>query len=315
MKPFSFGVAAPLLWTVACASGGVPTEAIAHNARGAVLLTEGRLEEAEALFRLSLEYQSSFVEPRANLGLVALRRGDLNRAERELRSALRLDEEFAQGWSNLGLVLEARGREQEAKRCYRRALDIDPGLAPPRRSLSFLLLREGALVRARAQLLRLVQLTPDDRDAQGLLAYADYRLRRFGAAKRRIESVLAAHPEARLARALRGLLRARAGDLDGAASDLEVGTDHPDLGSQFRLRLAVVELSRGRLGQARSLLAGLLRDLPGDPAVRLVAAELALIRADPARARDHARAALRLRPSWAPARTRLEQARRACKCP
>jgi predicted Zn-dependent protease len=100
-----------------------------------------------------------------------------------------------------------------------------------------------------------------------------------------------------------------------AAADLEVATADPDLGSQFRLRLAAVELSRGRNTAAADLLAGLLQDSPRDPAIRLLAAELALRRAEPARARDHARAALRARPGWEPARERLSRACRSCKCP
>jgi len=152
----------PMLLTVACGGGGLPAEAVQHNADGADLLAAGQLDDAEASFHLALEYHPRFSEPRANLGLVALERGDLERAERHLRAAVTLNDEFAEAWGNLGVVLERQGRRALALEAYRRALSIHPGLVSARRNLAFLLARLERHGEARAQLVRLKQLTPED---------------------------------------------------------------------------------------------------------------------------------------------------------
>jgi len=304
-------------WTVValgCASGGLPAEAVEHNAAGAEHLAAGRLDAAEARFRLSLEYHERFSEPRANLGLVALERGDLPAAEEHLRAAVRLNGDFAQAWGNLGVVLERRGRDDGARAAYARALEVDPGLVGPRRNLAFLLARSERWGEARAQLLRLVELSPGDAGAAGLLAYCELRLGRPRAALARAERVLADAPDASTAAVVRGLLRARSGDLEGAVEDLTRASRDPVVGRSARTRLAAVLLVHGRVRQARAQVAELLEEAEDDPAVRLVAASTALETGDHAAARDHARAALRASPDLAHARAVLDAACRQVAC-
>src|SRR5690348_2662771 len=112
---------------VGCGGGALPRVAIEHNTAGATLLAEGDLDQAEARFRLALEYHPRFAEPRANLGLVALQRGDLPAAEENLRAAIRLNDDFAEAWANLGVVLVRRGHRREGRQAFEHALGVDPG--------------------------------------------------------------------------------------------------------------------------------------------------------------------------------------------
>ena len=259
-----------LLALAACGGAGLPREAVEHNARGAELLAEGALDDAEARFHIALEYHPRFSEPRANLGIVAMERGDLALAERHLRAAVELNEDFAQAWGNLGVVLERQGRLSEAREAYDRALSIDPGVPSPRRNLAFLHARVGRFDEARAQLQRLVQITPDDVEAAGLLAYCELRLDRRRAARDRASAILDAHPEAPLALAVRGVLRAFDGDLDGAVADLSIASDDPVVGDHAKKRLAAVHVLRGDCTEARELVDALLASDPEDPAVLLI---------------------------------------------
>jgi len=307
-------VMAAALSATGCATTPLPPQAMAHNRAGAEHLRAGRLDEAEARFRLALEYHPAFSEPHANLGVVALERGDLVSAEAHLRSAIRLREDFAQAWGNLGVVFDRTHRGAEAVRVFERALSIDPGIASIRRNLAFLLARRGELGPARAHLVRLLELTPRDVDASSLLAYCELRLGRPRAALERAERVLAERPTAARALVVRGVARAMTRDLDGAVADLERGVRDPIVGRDARTRLAAVLVIRGDEERAEVLLRALLRERERDAAVHLVAATRSLAVGDATGGARHARRALAIEPRLAQARVLLAQACVRTRC-
>jgi Tfp pilus assembly protein PilF len=302
------GGALGLVWMWGCGAGGLPAEALQHNGAGADLLARGRLDDAEARFRLALEYHPRFAEPRANLGLVALRRGRLRQAERHLRAAVRLNEDFAAAWGNLGLTLERQKEPGRARRAYQRALGVNPGLTAARRNLARLELSRGRFRQARAHFLRLVQLVPADARAEALLAYCELRMGRIGAAERRADRVLEREPDAPAARVVRGAARARRGAFEAAVEDFEAASGDPDVGRHARVRWAAVRVIQGKLGRSRELLRPLLEQDPLDPAARLVAGHGALRAGRAAEARRHLRVVVRVRPGSTRARALLKQA-------
>jgi len=291
-----------------CGAGGVPAAAVEHDRVGAQLLMAGRLDQAEARFRLALEYRPRFAEPHANLGLVALARGHLPEAERELRLAVELNEDFATAWGDLGVVLEREDRPDDARAAYEKALSIDPAALEARRSLALLLAHRGLFVESRAHLLRYLELSPDDAEAEGALAWCELRLNRPEAADERATALLARAPDAKTARLVRGMARAARGDLDAAAEDLYVAAEGSELGREARLRLATVQALRGRVPEARTLVTALLRDDENDAAVQLVAATVALASEDAEDARRHAERAVALRPELVAAHVLLARA-------
>lgn len=299
-----------LCLSVACVSGGgLPPAAIEHNSAGAELFAEGALDDAEARFRIALEYHPGFAEPHANLGLVMLRRGRLPEAEDHLRAAIRLDEDFDEAWSNLGVVLLARDRPVEAARAFEEALRIDPGRSEARRNLADLWMASGEFTEARAQLMRLVQLVPpmseDGARANAMLAYAELRLGRRDAARERADVVLGQKPDEPHGRLVRGILRSESGQFEAAIEDLQAAMEAPSLREAAELRLAAVFVASGDQ-RADRLVADLLRDRVDEPAVQILAGHLALAEGDRAAARGHAERALQMVPELEPARTLLE---------
>lgn len=299
----------PPLLALGCAAAILPDEAIVHNGQGAALLAAGELDDAEASFRLALEYHPRFTEARVNLGTVALARGDLPAAERELRGALRLDEDQAQAWANLGVALEMQGRHDEAREAWLSALRIDPGLPNPRRSLARSLARDGDAVAARAHLARLLRLTPTDHETAALLAWCELRLGRPRQALARAERSLAIEATHAPALVVRGAARAVGGDLDGAVTDLERAADDPIVGHHARVRLAAVLALSGAHARAEALAAAVLRERPDDPGAHLVAGWAALEAGSNDRAAGHARRALAAAPELEAARALLARAR------
>jgi tetratricopeptide (TPR) repeat protein len=302
-----------LLLALGCAStGALPPQAIDHNRVGAERLEAGRLDDAEARFRLALEFHPGFAEPHANLGLVMLERGDLGEAEHCFRAAIRIDPDFDEAWANLGVVLLRMDRIDDATRAFEEALSIDPGHVGARRNLADVWMMRGDHGQARAHLMRLVQLVDEPGSAawaraNGMLAYAELRLGRREAARARAEAVLASKGREPLARTVRGILHAEAGEVAAARTDLESAAEDPLVGWDARLRLAALAVATGRLGAARSRLARLREEQPDAPAVELVAAHLALAAEDRASARAHAERALALAPELRAAETLLAQ--------
>jgi tetratricopeptide (TPR) repeat protein len=295
-----------------CGSTAIPRAALDHDRAGVMHLAAGRLDEAEARFRLALEHRPDFAEAHANLGLVALARGDTAEAMQHLERALDLDPELSAAWADLGVARERAGDADRAREAYEQALAIEPGLRSARRNLAFLLARGSAFREARAHLLRLVELDPEDGEARGVLAWCELRLGRPVVAEERADAALAIDPDAASARLVRGAARAARGDLDAAIEDLAIAEERSVLGREARVRLAAALALRADdvrqdLSRADLLVTSLLRDDEHDPAARLVAATLSLAREDTASAARHARAVLHLRPDLGEARALLDR--------
>jgi Flp pilus assembly protein TadD len=124
---------------------------VLHQQRGALLLANDQLDEAEAEFVLALEYNPRNPEAQNGLGLIAFRRGDLVRAAAHFRDALIQNDEFAEAHSNLGAVMLAWGDLQQATGCFRAALAIDPGYVNARYNLVLALRQQGARHQARTE--------------------------------------------------------------------------------------------------------------------------------------------------------------------
>jgi tetratricopeptide (TPR) repeat protein len=87
---------------------------------------QGRLDEAERLYRAILKLSPEHFGALHYLGMIATAQGSPEEAERLIRQALTLRDDAA-ARSNLGTVLAALGRHAEAIEAYERALCLMPG--------------------------------------------------------------------------------------------------------------------------------------------------------------------------------------------
>lgn len=106
------------------AGGEAPGEAIVQ--RALQLHQQGRIDEAERLYRQVLAEEPGNAIATHYLGMVAWHRGDLADAERLMRAALAADATIPDFHNNLGLLLRDTRRLDEAIACYRKALEVDP---------------------------------------------------------------------------------------------------------------------------------------------------------------------------------------------
>lgn len=300
----------PILFILSCicvacgATTSLPPQAVLQNQRGTQALNAGELEDAEARFRLALEFHPRFAEAHANLGALKLYQGHPEQAETHLRDAIALNPEFDEAWANLGLALDAQDDVQGAREAYEQALAIDPGHQPARRNLVSNLLQRGLFVPARAHLLRWIQLTEAGSRSwglsRGLLAYTELHLRRPEAALERVTEVLEADPDSGIAHLVLGIHFASAGDYPRALRSLERAQNLPVLQSDATLRRASILIVLGRLTEARPLIDALNRHRD-DAAMGLLEAAYALAAGDLESCRTHAEAVLEDSPDIAAA--------------
>src|SRR5262245_48179285 len=105
----------------------------------------GRLEEAESIYREMIEAEPAHAEARFSLGMIAFRRGEMQRAIEEIGRALQLRPNWSEAVYRMGTAYHTMGRLQEAVDCYSRALDLQPSFASARNELGVALYQLGNL--------------------------------------------------------------------------------------------------------------------------------------------------------------------------
>ena len=244
------------------------------------MLSAGRLDEAEASFRLAIDIDPAMVEAQSNLGVVLLRTERCDEARDHLEAMVLREPESEELWSNLGVARSRCGDPEEARAAFERALAIDPTMVSARIDLVRALMEGEEWGRARAHLLRLDAAlrgagNADEHtraEAMGYLAFAEAQLGRPRAAEARADEALVLDSRSAPARVVRGSLRAARGDLEGALEDLRSVEHDPVVGFAARVRLAALARLAG-LPAADLRLSELVREAPEHAAVRALLRE------------------------------------------
>ncbi|MBI4377338.1 MAG: tetratricopeptide repeat protein [Elusimicrobia bacterium] len=147
-----------------------PVSAGAHNGLGLARLSEGRRDEALALFRRSAALDEAYPQAHYNLGRMAFDEGRLAAARAHLGEALRRAPHDSDTLVMLALIDERQGRLPEAEAGYRRALELRPWDGRAHFNLGRLLWAQGRRQPAAEHLERFLRLSPRDPDAPAIAA-------------------------------------------------------------------------------------------------------------------------------------------------
>ncbi len=96
------------------------------TAHAAELQRDGRLEEAEQLYREVIRRNPRNVDAMRMLGRIALGAKRNADAERLFRRAVSIAPDFVGAWFDLGRVLKDTDSHEEALACYRRVIELQP---------------------------------------------------------------------------------------------------------------------------------------------------------------------------------------------
>ena len=184
--------------------------------RAITLHRQGRLDEAEALYRRLLKRRPGDADALHFLGLLSHQRGDTAAAIELVRRATASAPGYVDALNNLGNLLRVAGRFEEAETAYRRAIALRPDDANAHSNLGAVLKAQGNTADAEAALRRAIEL--DDHHVPALTNLGNL-LNRVGRAKEALGYYYAAvafnprHPDA--PRVL-GLAYQASGDLEKA---------------------------------------------------------------------------------------------------
>ena len=122
---------------------------------------EGRLEEAERLYRSILENQPTNLDVNNNLGVLLFNLGKYNEAEASYKKAIELKPDYVEAHYNLGLTLQKLGKYNEAEASYRKAIELKPNYAEAYNDLGSILHHQTKLDKAKKYYKKSTELKPD----------------------------------------------------------------------------------------------------------------------------------------------------------
>jgi tetratricopeptide (TPR) repeat protein len=211
---------------------------------------QGRLREAEQLYRDALRGNERHFGALYHVGLLKLQQGQLEEAERWFRRALDVNGSSAETCHQLGMVLAGLQRPEEAVACYEQGLAINPALAESRNNLGHALQTLGRLEDAREQYEKALALKPAYPEASNNLGNLLHLLDRSEEAVVQYERALALHPRYAEAHTNLGNVLAKLGRVDEAIAHLNQALSINPREVEAHDFLALVLSSLGRTEQA-----------------------------------------------------------------
>ncbi len=227
-----------------------PQVAKFHNDLAAAYLSVGRLDEAVAGCRRSLEIDAAYAEAHFNLAVILRAQGHVDEALQSCKRALAIRPDYVEAHNNLGILLQGQGRLDEALACYQRALEIRPGYVRAHGNLACALIELGRLPEAVAACDRALQINPRYVEAHFHRGNALAAARKLPEAIACYQQALALRPNHvracnRLGCALRGL-----GHFDEALAAHRQATEVAPDDVEAHHNLAILHEERGQIDEA-----------------------------------------------------------------
>lgn len=262
--------------------------ALLEARRGQTLLEMGKLPEAEAAFRTSLELdpagtaartglvmallsqlrtpdalaaaraavQQALGSPQAHtaLALAQIRSGQQQAAMQELSTALQLEPGYAPAHAWRSFVLRAEERLAEAEESARRAVTLAPFSSLAHQSLSDAEFALGQIREARGEAERAVALNPLSPGAHVSLGRIMLQQGNVHRALQEANQAVALDPELNRARFFRGIVLAEQRRFERAERELKQAVSQEPDNLEARAFLARVYLQQGRSSEADAML-------------------------------------------------------------
>jgi tetratricopeptide (TPR) repeat protein len=226
-----------------------PLDPVAHNSRGAVLLRQGRCDEAAREFETSIDEDADYLPAYGNLMLAHAERKQLAEAEAVLRRYLdRRPPPAGQAaaWNNLGLACERAGDLAAALRHYDAAVRLDAKSAVALRNRALLRGRPGRFDEAQADIRAALALEPDDADLHWVRGNLYAARGRDEEAVKCFSAALERDPKFRPARNNRGVVLHGLGHDEESLADLDEVVRQTPNDADVRYNRALTLAAMGR---------------------------------------------------------------------
>ena len=125
-----------------------PTNMHVNNNLGNLLNILGRLNEAEECYRKSIEFKPDHVEALNNLGNILAKLNKLDEARSSYKKAIKIKPNYAEAYNNLGIIFYKLGKLADAEINNRRAIELKTNYAEAYNNLGATLQKRGKLEEA-----------------------------------------------------------------------------------------------------------------------------------------------------------------------
>ena len=150
----------------------IPAAQTAKEQQALQLINQGKLKEAELIYRELAAAGSKSPSVHGNLGALLKMRGDIKNATTCLRKALQLQPNYPDALNNLGIALQEQGDLSGAIASFKTALQLKPNYPDAHNNLGNALKEQGDLDAAIAAYNTALQLKPNYSEAHNNLGIA-----------------------------------------------------------------------------------------------------------------------------------------------
>ena len=166
----------------------------AYNSLGVALKAEGKLKEAEEIFRKAISLAPSSHVLHVNLGNTLQDLNHIDDAVEHFRKAILLKPDFAETHFNLANALQQAEQYAEAVLVYKQAIDLNPKHEVALNNLGLVLSKLGRLKEAEIQYKNALKLMPNYYEAHLNIGNLHYALQRFEKAEEDYQNAIAIQP-------------------------------------------------------------------------------------------------------------------------
>ena len=161
----------------------------------AALLSQNKLDQAEACYRQALRINPSYAKAYNNLGLALARQGMLDDALSCYRQAVALKPNYFEAFTNLGNAQREKRALDDAAASYQNALRLEPNFVGAHYNLGITLVEMGRLKEALACFNESLRLMPDLKGAYDGLGVALTKQAKFPEAVASFEQAIGREPQ------------------------------------------------------------------------------------------------------------------------
>ena len=155
-----------------------PEHLSATNNLGIIQELRGKSDEAAASFKKATEIKPNYVEAHNNLGVALGKIKKLNEAELSFKKAIGLRPNFVEAHNNLGNTLQELGRSDDAIVSFRKAIELRPNYVDAYNNLGITLDKMNKLNEAELSFIKATELKPDYAEAYNNLGVTMQKLER-----------------------------------------------------------------------------------------------------------------------------------------
>ena len=166
-----------------------------HYNLGLLLQSLNRLDEAEASYKKAIEFKSDYSEAYNNLAITLDKLERLDEAEASYKKAIEFKSDYNEAYNNLGITYNNLNRFKDAEKSYKKAIELKPDYADAYNNLGITLDKLGRLEDAEVSYKKAIKLKPDFADAYSNLGAIFQKLNKLDEAEASYKKTIELKPD------------------------------------------------------------------------------------------------------------------------